>query len=94
MKKSGVALIWPILVAPLAALATLWLSGATYTDAPDQGAMLVRFLALLLWIGVAFLGSVLTPLIVKTKLKRDWLLCLLAGLGSVAIFYFIIVLVP
>lgn len=86
-----VFLLWPLVLAPFAALATLWVSGSTFTTAPDQGAMLVRFLALMLWLVVSCVGGIVTAVILKAKKPMDWGVLLLAVIGSVLVFYTICV---
>jgi uncharacterized membrane protein YqiK len=87
MKKRGFILIWPLLVAPIAAIVTVWLSGPTYTTAPNQGAMVVRFLGLVTWLAFSCLGCLLTPLIMKTKNKEEWIVSIGAGAASIFVFY-------
>jgi len=82
-------LIWPLLVAPIAAFATIALSGPTYTTVPNQGAMVIRLFGLLVWLAVAGIGSLITPLLLKSVTKEERLAVLSAGLGSVVLFYFI-----
>jgi hypothetical protein len=87
--SANIILIWPLLVAPIAALVTVALSGPTYTTAPNQGAMVVRFLGLLVWLAIGGIGSLMTPLLLKSPTKSDWIAVLSAGLGSTLLFYLI-----
>jgi hypothetical protein len=87
MKKRGFILTWPLWAAPVASTATIWLSGPTYTTAPNQGAMVVRFLGLISWLAIAAIGCLLTPLVMKAKNKEEWVTSITAGIGSVFLFY-------
>lgn len=87
MKKRGLILIWPLCAAPIAAMLTIWLSGPTYTTAPNQGAMVIRFLGLIAWLVIAGLGCLLVPLTMKTKKTEEWITSIGSGIGSVVIFY-------
>lgn len=71
MKKRGLILIWPILTAPLASVATVLLSGPTYTTAPNQGAMVIRFLGMIAWFIIASVGCLLTPLVINAKNSKN-----------------------
>jgi len=75
------------LLAPLAALIAVTVSGPTYTDAPNQGAMVVRFLALVIWFFVVSIGSIVTLLSTKQKRGAEYILFGCAALSSLFLFY-------
>jgi hypothetical protein len=81
--------MWPLLVAPIMAFATISLSGPTYTTDPNQNAMVVRLLGLLAWTVIAAAGSIATLRLLKSTTKEERRGVLAAGIASVVVFYFI-----
>lgn len=86
MQKRDFILYWPVLLAPGAAMATTWLSGPVYNTAPSE-AMLVRFLALTGWVLVVCVGTPITLIATRRKPLGEWVAAMLAGLGSVFVFF-------
>lgn len=87
MNKRSVALLWPFWIAPFAALLVVKLSGPTYTDAPNQGAMVLRFLGLIAWFFIASIGTGITLLTIKSKHKIEVTASVCAALASFFVFY-------
>jgi hypothetical protein len=71
----------------LAALVTVAVSGPTYTEAQNQGAMVVRFFGLVAWFFIAVIGSIITLLAIKPKGGREYLTSGCASLASAFLFY-------
>lgn len=89
MKKRSLILFWPLWLAPLAALLVAELSGPTYTDAPNQSAMIIRGFGLIFWFFIALPGCLFTLLSVKPKEKIEWVGAACAAVASVFVFFVI-----
>ena len=89
MQKRGIILLWPLWLAPLAAILAVKLSGPTYTEAPNQDAMVIRFLALFVWFFIATIGAAVTLLSMKPKSKMEYLESGCSVIASLFIFFVI-----
>lgn len=87
MNKRAWILIWPLLLAPFAAVATVMISGPAYTTAPEQDVMVARLLGVIVWLVIACAGCVGTIMASKSKKKTELFLAILAAAGSILVFH-------
>lgn len=87
MKRRTLLLVWPLFLAPVLGLASAHATGPVFTDAVNQGAIVMRFFAFVLW----SLGSLTAMGVILLCLRKvtsdEVLLGALCALVSIGIFY-------
>lgn len=84
--KRSLFLLWPLWLAPFAALLAVKLAGPGYTDAPNQAAMVIRLLGIVAWFLIVSIGTVITLVSIKQKKRTDYLVCGFAAIASCLLY--------
>ena len=79
-----VALFWPLLASPLAAVLIVKVSGPLFDGAVNQASIVTRSIGLAVWILLMLVAAIVTGFVLRHRTKREIVLLAGASLAGIA----------